>query len=314
MKVLLTDTNHERIKNGLESLGLICDEDYASSKEETEKKISKYDGIVIRSRFKIDKSFMDHATNLKFIARVGAGLESIDEDYAAKKGIHLISAPEGNRNAVGEHALGMILMLFNKLKKADLEIRKGKWLREDNRGLELEGRTVGIIGYGNMGKSFAKKLCGFDCEVICYDIKENVGDEYARQVSLEELFEKTDVLSLHTPQTELTKKMVDQNFIGKFKNPFYLINTARGSAVVTDDLVEALKNGKIPGACLDVLEYEKASFENFFTEDNLPEAFQYLIKSDKVILSPHVAGWTVESRFKLADTIVKKTEEFLKQI
>jgi len=257
---------------------------------------------------------MDHATNLKFIARVGAGLESIDEDYAAKKGIHLISAPEGNRNAVGEHALGMILMLFNKLKKADLEIRKGKWLREDNRGLELEGRTVGIIGYGNMGKSFAKKLCGFDCEVICYDIKENVGDEYARQVSLEELFEKTDVLSLHTPQTELTKKMVDQNFIGKFKNPFYLINTARGSAVVTDDLVEALKNGKIPGACLDVLEYEKASFENFFTEDNLPEAFQYLIKSDKVILSPHVAGWTVESRFKLADTIVKKTEEFLKQI
>jgi len=314
MKVLLTDTNHERIKNGLESLGLICDEDYASSKEETEKKISKYDGIVIRSRFKIDKSFMDHATNLKFIARVGAGLENIDEDYAAKKGIHLISAPEGNRNAVGEHALGMILMLFNKLKKADLEIRKGKWLREDNRGLELEGRTVGIIGYGNMGKSFAKKLCGFDCEVICYDIKENVGDEYARQVSLEELFEKTDVLSLHTPQTELTKKMVDQNFIGKFKNPFYLINTARGSAVVTDDLVEALKNGKIPGACLDVLEYEKASFENFFTEDNLPEAFQYLIKSDKVILSPHVAGWTVESRFKLADTIVKKTEEFLKQI
>jgi D-3-phosphoglycerate dehydrogenase len=314
MKVLLTDTNHERIKNGLESLGLICDEDYASSKEETEKKISKYDGIVIRSRFKIDKSFMDHATNLKFIARVGAGLESIDEDYAAKMGIHLISAPEGNRNAVGEHALGMILMLFNKIKKADLEIRKGKWLREDNRGLELEGRTVGIIGYGNMGKSFAKKLCGFDCEVICYDIKENVGDEYARQVSLEELFEKTDVLSLHTPQTELTKKMVDQNFIGKFKNPFYLINTARGSAVVTDDLVEALKNGKIPGACLDVLEYEKASFENFFTEDNLPEAFQYLIKSDKVILSPHVAGWTVESRFKLADTIVKKTEEFLKQI
>ncbi len=314
MKVLLTDTNHERIKNGLESLGLICDEDYTSSKEEIEKKISKYDGIVIRSRFKIDKSFMDHATNLKFIARVGAGLESIDEDYAAKKGIHLISAPEGNRNAVGEHALGMILMLFNKLKKADLEIRKGKWLREDNRGLELEGRTVGIIGYGNMGKSFAKKLCGFDCEVICYDIKENVGDEYARQVSLEELFEKTDVLSLHTPQTELTKKMVDQNFIGKFKNPFYLINTARGSAVVTDDLVEALKNGKIPGACLDVLEYEKASFENFFTEDNLPEAFQYLIKSDKVILSPHVAGWTVESRFKLADTIVKKTEEFLKQI
>ncbi len=314
MKVLLLDTNHPRIKNGLESLGITCDEDYTSPKEEIEKIIRNYEGIVIRSRFKIDKGFMDKATNLKFIARVGAGLESIDEEYAAKKNIHLISAPEGNRNAVGEHALGMILALFNKLKKADLEIRNGKWLREDNRGLELEGRTVGIIGYGNMGKSFAKKLCGFDCEVICYDIKENTGDQYAKQVSLEELLEKTDVLSLHTPQTELTKKMINSTFISKFKKPFYLINTARGSAVVTDDLVDSLKNGKIQGACLDVLEYEKASFENFFTDDNLPKAFQYLIHSDQVLLSPHVAGWTVESKFKLADTIVKKTESFLKTL
>lgn len=312
MKVLLLDTNHPRIKTGLESLGLTCDEDYTSSKEAIERKINQYDGIVIRSRFKIDKGFMDKATHLKFIARVGAGLESIDEVYAAKKNIHLISAPEGNRNAVGEHALGMILALFNKLKKADTEIRNGQWLREENRGLELEGRTIGIIGYGNMGKSFARKLCGFDCKVICYDIKENVGDENARQVSLEELFEKTDVLSLHTPQTELTKKMINSEFISKFKKDFYLINTARGSAVVTDDLVEALKTGKISGACLDVLEYEKASFENLFTDDNLPEAFKYLINSDKVILSPHVAGWTVESKFRLADTIVKKVERFLR--
>jgi D-3-phosphoglycerate dehydrogenase len=312
MKILLLDTNHPRIKTGLESIGFTCIEDYTSSKEEIEEKIKDFDGIVIRSRFKIDKNFMDKATKLKFIARVGAGLESINEDYAAKKNIHLISAPEGNRNAVGEHALGMILALFNKLKKADLEIRKGKWLREDNRGIELEGKTVGIIGYGNMGKSFAKKLCGFDCEVICYDIKENVGDKYARQVSLQELFEKTDVLSLHTPQTELTQKMIDKNFISKFKKPFYLINTARGSAVVTEDLVESLKTGKIPGACLDVLEYEKDSFENFFSDDNLPKAFQYLIRSDQVLLSPHVAGWTVESKFKLADTVVKKTEAFLK--
>jgi len=314
MKVLLLDTNHPRIKNGLESLGLTCDENYTSQKEEIEKIIRIYEGIVIRSRFKIDKGFMDKATNLKFIARVGAGLESIDEEYAAKKNIHLISAPEGNRNAVGEHALGMILALFNKLKKADLEIRNGKWLREDNRGLELEGKTVGIIGYGNMGKSFAKKLCGFDCEVICYDIKDNVEDQYAKQVSLEELFEKTDVLSLHTPQTELTKKMINSDFISKFKKPFYLINTARGSAVVTDDLVDSLKKGKIPGACLDVLEYEKTSFENFFTDNNLPKAFQYLIHSNQVLLSPHVAGWTVESKFKLADTIVKKTESFLKTL
>ena len=313
MKVLLLDTNHKRIIDGLQSLGLICDEDYTSSKEKIEENIHIYDGIVIRSRFKIDKIFIDKAINLKFIARVGAGLESIDEDYANKKNIQLIAAPEGNRNAVGEHALGMILALYNKIKKADNEIRNGKWLREDNRGVELEGKTIGIIGYGNMGKSFAKKLKGFDCEVICYDIKENVGDENARQVSLEELFERTDVLSLHTPQTELTKKMVNNTFINKFKKHFYIINTARGSAIVTKNLVEALKSNKILGACLDVLEYEKSSFENFFTDKNLPEAFQYLINSDKVLMSPHVAGWTVESKFKLADTIVKKVSIFLDQ-
>ena len=312
MKVLHLDANHPHLINGLRNLGLTCDEDYTSTKEEVEKKIHLYDGIIIRSRFKIDKQFMDKATKLKFIGRVGAGLESIDIPYAESKNIHLISAPEGNRNAVGEHALGMILAMFNKLKKADNEIRQGKWLREDNRGIELEGKTVGIIGYGNMGNAFAKKLQGFDCEVICYDIKKNIGNKNAIQVSLEELFEKTDVLSLHTPQTELTEKMIDKSFIQNFKKPFYLINTARGSAVVTDDLVEAIKNEKILGACLDVLEYEKSSFENFFTNKNMPKAFQYLIESDKVLLSPHVAGWTVESKFKLADTIVKKVKLFIR--
>jgi len=306
MKVLFLDTNHSLLIDGLKSLGFICDEDYNSSKEEIENKIYLYDGIVIRSRFKIDKTFIDKATNLKFIARVGAGLESIDIVLAEEKGIHLLAAPEGNRNAVGEHALGMILALFNKLKKADNEIRNGKWLREDNRGIELEGKTVGIIGYGNMGKAFAQKLKGFDTEVICYDILKNVGDENARQVSLKELFDKTDVLSLHTPQTELTKKMINNKFINSFKNPFYLINIARGSAVVTDDLVDAIKKSKILGACLDVLEYEKSSFENFFSNENFPEAFQYLIHSDKVLLSPHVAGWTVESKEKLAQTILNK--------
>ncbi len=308
MKILHLDTNHPHLFQSLQKMKFENVEDYTSSKREIEKKIHLYDGIVMRSRFKIDKQFLDKATKLKFIARVGAGLESIDIAYADKKKIQLIAAPEGNRNAVGEHALGMILMLFNKLKKADNEIRQGKWLREDNRGVELEGKTVGIIGYGNMGKAFAKKLKGFDCEVICYDIKKNVGNENAKQVTLDELFEKTDVLSLHTPQNELSNKMIDKEFISKFKKSFYVINTARGSAVVTDDLVDALKNSKIFGACLDVLEYEKASFENFFSNDNLPEAFQYLIKSDQVILSPHVAGWTVESKFKLADTIIRKIE------
>lgn len=306
MKILHLDTNHPHLLQSLQKMGFENVEDYTSSKREIEEKIHLHDGIVIRSRFKIDKQFLDKATKLKFIARVGAGLESIDIAYADEKKVQLIAAPEGNRNAVGEHALGMILMLFNKLKKADNEIRQGKWLREDNRGIELEGKTIGLIGYGNMGKAFAKKLKGFDCEVICYDIKKNVGNKNARQVTLGELFEKTDVLSLHTPQNKLSNKMINKKFIDHFKNPIYLINTARGSAVVTDDLVYALKNKKVLGACLDVLEYEKASFENFFTEDNLPAAFQYLIQSNQVLLSPHVAGWTVESKFKLADTIVKK--------
>ncbi len=314
MKFLLIDTNHSHLKTGLEELGIICDEDYTSSKEKIEDKIQLYDGIVIRSRFRIDKEFMDKAKNLKFIARVGAGLENIDVDHAESTNIILIAAPEGNRNAVAEHALGMILSLFNKLKKGDTEIRNGKWLREDNRGLELEGKTVGIIGYGNTGKAFAKKLMGFDVDVICYDIKENVGDQNAKQVNLGEIFERVDVLSLHTPQTKLTNNMVNQNFIYKFKKPFYLINTARGSAVVIKDLMKAIDQHKILGACLDVLEFEKSSFENFFDVGNtLPNEFRDLIKSNKVLLSPHVAGWTVESKFKLADTIVKKVEKSFNQ-
>ena len=206
---------------------------------------------------------------------------------------------------MGEHALGMLLSLLNHLNRVDAEVRNGIWLRAENRGIELEGKTVGIIGYGNMGKSFAKKLKGFDVKVICYDILPNVGDAYATQVTQEELFEKTEVLSLHTPLTKLTKNMINTDFINRFSNPFYLINTARGKSVVTKDLVKALENGKILGACLDVLEYEKTSFESLFNT-TLPLPMQYLIKSDKVILSPHIAGWTHQSNFKLAKTIVDK--------
>ena len=308
MKILHLDSNHPLLLNQLNELGFINDEDFTSSKSEIEAKIHLYDGIIIRSRFSIDNHFLDKATNLKFIGRVGAGLENIDCEYATKKGVYLISAPEGNRNAVGEHALGMLLSLFNKLNKADAEVRSGKWLREENRGVELEGKTVGLIGYGNMGKSFAKKLRGFDVKAICYDIKPNVGDQNCKQVSLSELQQKADVLSLHTPQTALTTNMIDRNFINQFQKSFWLINTARGKAVVTQDLVEALKSKKILGAGLDVLEYEKASFENLFT-DEMPEAFQYLINAENVILSPHVAGWTVESNQKLAQTIVDKIKK-----
>jgi len=306
LKILHIDSNHNLLINQLNDLGFENIEDYTSSKTEVEAIISEYDGIVIRSRFTIDKSFLDAASNLKFIGRVGAGLENIDCDYAKEKGVCLISAPEGNRNAVGEHALGMLLSLFNKLNKADDEVRRGKWRREDNRGLELDGKIVGLIGYGNMGKAFAKKLKGFDVEVLCYDIKEEVADENCKQVTLKELKEKVDVLSLHTPQTPLSLNMVDREFINSFKKPFWLINTARGKSVVTKDLVEALKKGKILGAGLDVLEFEKASFENLFSSNNVPDVFQELISSDKVLLTPHVAGWTVESKTKLAQTIVDK--------
>ena len=306
MKVLHLDTNHPLLINQLNDLGFINDEDYKSSKETVLENIQQYDGIIIRSRFSIDKTFLDAAKNLKFIGRVGAGLENIDCDYAQRKGITLIAAPEGNRNAVGEHSLGMLLSLFNKLNKADAEVRKGKWLREDNRGIELDGKTVGLIGYGNMGKAFAKKLRGFDVEVLCYDIKDNVDDENATQASLKELQEKADVLSLHTPENPSTLGLINSKFINGFKKSFWFINTARGKSVVTSDLAEALRSGKILGAGLDVLEYEKASFENLFSSEELPEAFQYLIEAENVLLTPHVAGWTIESKEKLAQTIVDK--------
>lgn len=305
MRILHLDTNHPLLLQQLNHLGFVNDEDYTSSKEAIELKIGSYNGILIRSRFTIDKVFLEAATNLKFIARVGAGLENIDIDYAKSKGIILIAAPEGNRNAVAEHALGMLLSLFNKLNQANNEVKNGLWQREANRGVELDGKTVGIIGYGNTGKAFAKKLRGFDVDVLCYDILENVGDDNARQVSLETLQLKSDVVSLHTPQTPQTLGMINANFINAFAKPFWFLNTARGKSVVTKDLVTALKSGKILGAGLDVLEYEKASFEDMFTS-TMPEAFQYLIKANNVILTPHVAGWTTESHIKLAQTIVDK--------
>lgn len=306
IKVLHLDSNHPILWDQLENAGFINHSDYKSSKQEIEAIIDQYHGIVIRSRFKIDQTFLDKATQLQFIARVGAGLESIDCEYAESKKISLIAAPEGNRNAVAEHTLGMILSLFNKLNQADREIRAGQWNRESNRGYELDGQTVGIIGYGNMGKSFAKKLRGFDVTVLCYDIVDGIGDANAKQVSWTEFQEKVTVLSLHLPWTPDTDKMVNEAFINGFKNPFWIMNTSRGKNIVTDDLVAALQSGKILGAGLDVLEYEKLSFETLFTDANPPSAFQYLLQAPNVILTPHVAGWTFESHERLAQVIVDK--------
>lgn len=309
MKVLFIDTTHESLAKGLENIGYETILDNTSSKQEIESKLKDYVGVIIRSRFKLDKQFLNAGSHLKFIGRVGAGLENIDIDYAEQLGINLIAAPEGNRNAVGEQALGMLLSLFNNINRADSEVRNGIWIREGNRGVELRGKTVGIIGYGNMGNAFSRVLTGMGVDVIFHDLKPNLSNENGKQVSLEELFENADILSLHTPLTDLTKNMINTEFLSNFKKNIYFINTARGPITVTTDLVEAMKTGKVKGACLDVLEYEKTSFENMFTENELPEAFQYLINSDKVILSPHIAGWTQESNIKMAQTIVDKVSK-----
>jgi D-3-phosphoglycerate dehydrogenase len=306
MKILHLDTNHALLQEEFAKLGFENHEDYTASKEEIEGRIHEYDGIIIRSRIPIDNHFLDKAVKLKFIGRVGAGLENIDVRYAREKDIFLANAPEGNRNAVGEHALGMLLCLMNKMTKAHREIRKGKWDREGNRGMELGGKTIGIIGYGNMGKAFAQKLKGFDAEVICYDIVGGVGDDNARQVGVLELQQKSDVISLHVPLNNQSHGMINQEFINAFQKPFWLINTARGKCVITKDLVSGLKSGKVLGAGLDVLEYEKKSFDfgDFFM--NKPKPFKYLRKAPNVLLTPHVAGWTMESKEKLAQTIVDK--------
>jgi D-3-phosphoglycerate dehydrogenase len=308
IKILHIDSNHPILKQQLEAAGFINDEDFTSSKEVIESKIHNYQGIVIRSRFQIDKTFINKAKNLQFIARVGAGLESIDCDYASSKNITLIAAPEGNRNAVGEHTLAMLLALFNKLKIADAEVRSGQRNRESNRGHELDGKTIGIIGYGNMGKSFAKKLRGFDVEVLFYDIQNNIGDANAKQVTLAELQQKADVLSLHIPWTPETNGLVNRDFIQAFTKPFWLINTSRGKNVVTADLVLALKSGKILGAGLDVIEYENSSFETLNGEQ-LPKSYKDLLEFDNVSLTPHIAGWTFESQQRLAQVIVDKIKE-----
>ena len=308
MKVLFIDSVHKVLEERLLNIGFVCEHDYTSSRSKILAKISIYDGLVVRSRIPIDSDFLEAATSLKFIARSGAGLENIDCIKAKSLGIHLFSAPEGNRQAVGEHALGMLLNLFNKLSTADAEVRAGKWNREANRGVELSGKTVGIIGYGNMGKAFAKCISGFDCTILAFDnAKTGYSDTYACESTLENIQENADIISFHTPYNQSTHHYLDCNFIVKMAKPFYIINTARGKVVRTESLVKGLKECNILGACLDVLEFEKTSFENMF-DSEIPAGFQYLLGSKKVLLSPHVAGWTVESYYKLSSVLADKIE------
>ena len=303
MKILQLDKNHPLITEQLSAKGFEIDDDFSSSYDDVLKKIDAYDGIIIRSRIPIDRNFIEHGKNLKFIARVGAGMENIDGEFATKSGISLISSPEGNRDSVAEHVLGMLLILMNRLFIASNEVKNGIWKREENRGDELLGKTFGIIGYGNMGKAVAKRLSGFGVKVIFHDILPNLSDEFATQVSLDTLKNEADILSLHIPITNETHHLIDAQFISEMKKDFYFINTARGKNVKTSDLVEAIRSGKVRGACLDVLEYEKPSFENLEIENN-DSAF--LLQSEKVIVTPHIAGWTVQSKEKLAQVIVDK--------
>lgn len=307
MKILLLDKNHPLITEQLSEKGFVLEEDFSSSYEQVLEKIHLYEGVIIRSRIPLDAHFLEKAKNLKFIARVGAGMENIDIAKAQELGIKLINSPEGNKDAVAEHVIGTLLVLMNRLFISSNEVKKGIWLREENRGEEILGKTFGIIGYGNMGKAVAKRLSGFGCKTIFYDIKPNLSDEFATQVSLQELQENADILSLHTPLTEDTLYMIDEEFISKIKKNFYFINTARGKNLKTSALVNALKSGKIKGACLDVLEYEKTSFENLETKN---EDLEYLLNSEKAIITPHIAGWTHESKIKLAQVIVNKILAF----
>lgn len=303
MRILLLDKNHPLITEQLLAKNFILEEDFTSSYDEVCSKVQNYEGVIIRSRIPLDKNFLEKAKNLKFIARVGAGMENIDIPVAEKLGIQLINSPEGNRDSVAEHVIGMLLILMNRLFIASQEVKNGIWLREENRGDELLGKTVGLIGYGNMGKATAKRFSGFGCKVIFYDILPGLSDEFAAQVTLEELKKSADILSLHIPLTETTHYLIDAAFISEMRKGFYFVNTSRGKNVETKSLVEALREEKIKGACLDVLEYEKPSFENLEAEN---EDLKYLLESENVIVTPHIAGWTHQSKEKLAQVIVDK--------
>ena len=308
MRILFLDTVHDHLASYLTRMDHECIDGSKLSREELLPQIADYDGIVIRSRIKLDKDLLDAAKNLRFVSRAGAGMENIDVHYAKMLGIQCFNAPEGNRDAVAEHAIGMLLSLFNHINTADMEVRMGLWQREENRGVELLGRTVGIIGYGNTGQALAKRMEGFGVLAYAYDkYEKGFSSDLIIETNMESIFQEAEVVSLHVPLTLETYHMVNDEFFEKLNNPIYLINTSRGAVVDTDALVRAIESGKVLGACLDVLEFEKFNFEQIENEE-FPTALQYLIDSPKVILTPHVAGWTQESNAKIAHVLAEKIQ------
>lgn len=312
MKVLLTDDVHPVMVERLHAAGIECHIDTHCDRERLIEAMNGYDAIVVRSKISVDRALIDQAKTLRCIARVGAGMETIDVDYAESRGIKCINSPEGNRDAVGEHAVGMLLALMDRIVVADREVRCGIWHREANRGMELNCQTVGLIGFGNMGSSFAEKLRGFGCRIIAYDKYKPVGyaPDYVEEVSLEYLQQYSDIVSLHVPLTDETRGMVCSSFIAAFEHPVILINTSRGAVVRTPDLVKAMREGRVTGVALDVIEYENMAVDGL-AMSNLPDEFQYLAQSPNTVLTPHVAGWTIESRYKLAAVLADKIIEAL---
>ncbi|MCB0430516.1 MAG: hydroxyacid dehydrogenase [Flavobacteriales bacterium] len=306
MKFLFADSVHPAMEKGLTALGIQCDLRYDISPEEAHAVIGAYDGLVIRSKFRIDAKFLDQAVRLKCIARYGSGMENIDVPYAESKGIRCLSAPEGNRDAVANHALGMLLSLMKNISRSHNEVRNGTWEREGNRGYELDGKTVAIIGYGNTGSAFAKRLAGFDVKVLVYDpYVQGIEKGHVHPATMERIFKDADVLSLHVPLTDETRNLVNAAYLARFEKNIFLINTSRGQVLNTADLVAAMESGKVRAAGLDVLEYEKSSFESLAPED-MPAPLKYLLESPDSIVTPHIAGWSFESYEKLAMVLVEK--------
>jgi len=305
-KVLIVDLMHESIVPMLTEAGFDPDYQPDIRPEEVHEIIDEYDGIIIRSKLNIDKELIDKAVRLKFVARAGAGIDKVDYPYLTSKGIKLVNAPEGNRDAVGEHAIGMLLSLFHNLNRSNLEVKSGKWDREGNRGIELKGKTLGIYGYGFMGSSLAKKLQGFECRVLAYDkYKSDVDLYWVDQVSLDEFFQEVEILSIHVPLTHETRELFDIDYLNKFSKLKVIINTSRGEVLKLNAINEAFDSGKLIGAVLDVLENEKI---NKLSESEQAE-FDKLAKNPRVLLSPHVAGWTFESYERINEVLVSKLKK-----
>lgn len=309
-KFLVTDHVPAGFLKGFESLGFEVDYLPVLSHEELESRLHLYTGIVVSTHLILHKNYLDQAVKLKYILRPGSGLDNVDVEYAESKGILVFNSPEANREAVGEHAVGLLLSLLNYIPRAVQQVREKKWVREPNKGLEIKGKTIGIIGYGNTGSAFAKKMSGFEAELLVYDkYKTNINDSWVKVAGLEELMQKADIISLHIPLTAETRHLINSDFIDRCGKPFFLINTARGKLVKQTELLEGLKNGKVRGAALDVLENEKLLS---YTAAEM-EQFEELQEKYNVLITPHIAGWTLEAREKIFFVVLEKFKAFLAQ-